>query len=86
MLVSDPVWPKVMDPPEADLLNIPVGSSGVSSLTAVLPQHKGVEEVGTDGNDLPGAVPATRLVSSVPLTLILKECLDCSWLGLKSVK
>ena len=86
MLVSAPVSPKVMTPPVADLVNIPVGSSGVSSLTAVLPQHKGVEGVGTEGNDFPRASPATRPVSSVPVTLILKECLDCLWLGLKSVK
>ena len=86
MLVSAPVWPKVMTPPEADLVNVPVGSSGVSSLTAELPQHQGLEGVGTEGKDFPGAVPATTLVSAVPLTFILKECLDCPWLGLNSVK
>ena len=47
--MSDPVLPKVMTPPDLDLVNVPVGETGVSSFTAELPQQAGVEADGQEG-------------------------------------
>ena len=87
MLVSAPVCPNVMTPPDLDLVKVPVGDSGVSSISPELPQHTGVEEEGAEGKALPaGPVTETTLVSSVPVTEHTNECRVSAWFGLKSVK
>ena len=41
-----------MTPPDLDLVNVPVGETGVSSVTAELPQQTGVEAEGQEGKAL----------------------------------
>ena len=73
-MVSGPVWPKVMTPPDLALLNVPVGETGVSSFTAELPQQAGVEAEGQEGKALsPWPVMLTTLVSSLPATVQVSE-------------
>ena len=80
---SEPVFPKVMTPPDLDLVNVPAGERGVSSFTAELPQQAGVEADGREGKALScWAVMLTTLVASVPATEQTSEWRDSPWLGL----
>ena len=49
----------LITPPDLDLAKAPVGERGVSSLTAELPQHMGVEGDGLAGKALAGSGPGS---------------------------